>query len=242
MKAVRDQEVRTRIGGQEFRLLFPMTNVPPETKVVIATDIQLVLAGIEKASFSEIADNNRPRYVEQYQTAVTHRLNLDNQERWLPKALRGHLGMAVKAGDTFHLIIPQVVLDAYKKALEMKKRDPVMFSRVDDLLAKLQDAEKRREIAHDPLKARQMFYFHMMKPWDEDRYYSKNLLPAFTIRRPSLLEFTSLGVLLRDTSAPDIPAFLTLLRAENDGKEYVEKWPPFVYVDGQWRILVISMP
>ncbi len=247
------QEVRTKIGAQEFSLLFPRTNVPTETKVAIATDLQLVLAGMEKATFAEITDKDRRRYMGQYETAVTHRLDLDNHKGWLPKALREHFGMAVKAGETFHLVIPQVVLDSYKKALEMKKRNPVMFSQVDDFLATLQNAEKRQEIASDPRKAREMFYFYMMKPWKNDDYYTTNFKPqqSLTIRHPSLLEFKTVWAFFRESGelsdldpvAIDILGFTTLTQTTVDGIEYADnQWPFYVYVDGQWRILVCPMP
>ncbi|NQT93575.1 MAG: hypothetical protein HQ559_12515 [Lentisphaerae bacterium] len=240
----RPQEVTVTMAGQKFPLSFLAEDVPPETKAMIADDLQLTLGGLDEATFTEIADEHRSSYVNRYQAAVTHRLNLGEQKQWLPKVLTARFGVAVKVADTYHLIVHQRVIDAYKEALQLKQRRPVMFNRVDDCLAKLQTPKKRQEIARDLRKAREMFYFHKMEPWGRDEHYSRNLLPdpSATIRRPSLLDFTTLGALFRDSSVADIPAFLTLFRTRKDGKEYVAKWPPFVYVDGQWRILVFPLP
>jgi hypothetical protein len=142
------------------------------------------------------------------------------------------------------LLVDKAVVDAYQKALRMKRSRPVMFSQVDDFLAKLQDPEKRQEIARNPQKAREMFYFHKMKPWGRDEYYRNNLLPGSSaiIGRPSLLDFTTLRALFRESTEPETPAFLSVIQTREDGKEYTAKWPPFVYVDGHWHILVSPLP
>jgi hypothetical protein len=236
--------VTVTIAGEEFSLSFLPEDVPPEIKTVIADDLQLIVGRLDEATFEPIGDEDRSLYKKRYQAAVTHRLNFGDQKQWLPKVLRTHFGVALKVADTYHLLVDRAVVDAYQEALRLKQSSSVMFSQVDDFLAKLQDPEKRRKIARDPQKAREMFYFHTMEPWGRDEYYRSNLLPgpSATIRRPSLLEFTTLGALFRESTEPDIPAFLTVIQTREHGKEYVAKWPPFVYVEGHWHILVSPLP
>lgn len=240
----RAPEVTVTIAGEEFSLSFLPEDVPPETKTVIADDLQSIVTRLDEAAFEPIGDEDRSLYNKRYQAAVTHRLNFGEQKQLLPKVLRKHFGVALKVPNTYHLLIDKAVVDAYQEALRLKQSRPVMFSQVDDFLAKLQDPEKRRRIARDPQKAREMFYFYKMEPWRRDEYYRSNLLlgPTATIRRPSLLEFTTLGALFRESTEPDIPAFLTVIHTRDNGKEYVAKWPPFVYVEGHWHILVSPLP
>jgi hypothetical protein len=240
----RATEPTVTIAGDEFSLSFLPEDVQPETKAVIADDLQLILGRLDEATFEAFGDEDRSLYEKRFQTTVTHRLKLGEQKRWLPKVLRTRFGVAVKMADTYHLLVDKAVVDAYQDALKQKQKRPGIFTQFDEFLAKLQVPEKRREIARDPEKAREMFYFHKMEPWERDEYYRRNLLPgpSATIRRPSLLDFTTLGTILNETIEPDIPAVLTVIQTREGGKEYVAKWPPIVYVDGHWRILVCPLP
>lgn len=240
----RSMEFAVTKAGEKFPLSFLAEGVPPETKRVIAEDLQLILGRLGEVNFEEIAHDDRSSCLERYQVAVTHRLSLGDQKQWLAKVLRTHFGVAIKVDNTYHLLVAKEVVDAYQEALGFKQRRPVVFSQFDEFLEQLQDPEKRRDIARDPQKARQIFYFHKMDPWREDEYYTRNLLPSHsaTICRPSLLDFTTLDAILRDNTESYIPAVLTLIQTREDDKEYVAKWPPFVYVDGHWRILVVSFP
>ena len=238
------QQATVSIAKQKYSLLFEGQNLSIEEKKMIADDIELILSDVKNVAFRKITNVNIHSHAKTNQNAVTYRLDLQKHKRWLPEVLRRDLGIAVKADLGYHLVINRTITKAYKEALEFRNERPAMFERLNDFVEIMQTPKKRHAIALNPQKARDMFFFYKMKPWKDDDYYRKNLPPdpSSTIRHPSILEFTTLREFFPQSTISDTPAFVTLIRSEEDGVQHVAKWPPFVYVDGRWRILVSPLP
>lgn len=229
-----------RIAGCDILLSFEGEDLREDTQRLIADDLAVVLQSVDEVSFSALTEKEHSVYEREHGLSVTHKLDLGCHRKFLPDVLRTRLGPAVQIGQAHSLIIASEVVDAYQKALKLKGSHPVMFERVDDFLGTLRTPEAREQVAADSQKARNLFYFYKVEPWEQDEHYRMNLLPgpSASVRRPSLLDFTTLRAVLKDEAAPEMPAFRTLICAKEGGKEYVDKWPPFVYVEGQWRILI----
>lgn len=234
---------KIEVAGQQIPLIFERPELSPETRNAIAADIELNLSHLDKVVFHPRPDAHVQAPPSGYDRVITH--DLANIGGWpMPNALRG-FGGAVRIDGRFHLLLSRRQIEAYEKALDFKERHREIFDKVGPFIATLRDPEKMRSIASDPERARDMFYFHEMPPWEKLETYAKNLHPndsPLKIRAPSVLDFSRLRENPGFEDAPeDVLVFATVITYEKDGKKGAVKFPPFAYVDGKWRIMVLRL-
>ncbi|MDT8389714.1 MAG: hypothetical protein RRC34_04295 [Lentisphaeria bacterium] len=241
-----------RITGETYPLIFEGPELTDEQKRLVIMDWEYLLATVKKPVFLKVETLPREDVVQKtrgFEHAVTHVLKLDekSQRQWLPPILQQRLGVAVEIEGRYHLVIHPRVTAAYKEILSQKHPWPEMLKKLDAFMADLTDPAKRQVIANDPQKAREMFFFYKMDPWDDDQAYTGIFLDddarTCTMRRPSLVEFKTMDKLLyvEDPTIADIPSCFILSHPDVP-HPYVDRWPPIIFKDGKCRVLMFPMP
>jgi len=236
--------VTVKIAGEDYPLLFEGAELSQERRNVIAADIEFLLSDLNKATFVEIGEKGGEFCAGDYNHAVTHWLNIEELERWLPNAMMKYFGAAVKVDESYGLVVCQALTKVYSAILERSMQWPSILKQLDEFMAILRTPERRRVIALDPEKAREMFFFCGMKPWEEDEPYRSNLLgdACYKMRRPSLLEFNILDKFCLGSQPAEAPVCCVLMQEEKTSGGSVDRWPPFVYANNRWHILVLPLP
>lgn len=240
------------IGGKMVPLLFEGPELTDAEKHIICLDLEYLLNTVPKPVFLKLkteSDDPTPLKVDGFEHAVSHVLKLeDSQRQWFPSILKQRLGAAIEIEGRYHLLVHSRVTEAYKEMLSRNQPWEDMIKKLDVFMTNLLTPAKRKAIANDPRKARDLFFFYRMDPWDDDGEYRKLLLDDKAIgcsrmRRPSLLECKTMDKLLyvQDATIAQIPACFVLTLV-GEKQSYIERWPPLIYRDGNWRILMFPLP
>lgn len=178
-----------RVGTNKVALAFEDGALSLIDKVVIAEDIQHVLS---TATVGEIAltpyENKKKRH-----QGIKGRISVGPKGHHWPRAFWENDFGDYRIDETTSqkkLIVPEKMVDAYRKAIEFKNNHPDEFASLDVFLKHLNIGFQPEKMTFDEKKA--LFWFPPGSPsWAEESYYDKNLLEMKTIsfRHPSLLSF-----------------------------------------------------
>ncbi len=222
---------------------FPMTFVdgdwPEELKNLVHEDMNLIFSHL--TNYEIIKD---PRPTEAYQLSgeaviSTHYILFNGRGRIWPDAYDRERGRLVRRDGEFHLVVSEEVLAAYEKALEYKHDNRVMFEKLNEFIATLNDPEAVDRISNNARLSRDMFYFYQQeRPPGESFPYQQNLqeVNEINIRMPSILSFEE-----QDHNGEKICITSTLMRSKED-PDFFTDFPPFCYVSNKWYVCVPRTP
>lgn len=242
-------EVAVTIGDVKHVLLFEDPDIATEVRTTIGADIEQILRSVDNVAIETIGGKHR-NVLERKYHLVLYQLTMPHYKRFLPEVLQNHFGVGIRLGSTYYLAIHEKVIHEYQKAHKLKQEHFEKFKRVDDFLALFNNRKARQHAAESIEGARRFFYFHEMEPWHAYQKYARDLgLPPggfLRIAPPSLLDFRlakNVSGLRFGKDMGNNVLFVSVVRFKEDavGEERVEK-VPFVYSDGQWRMLVYPMP
>jgi len=231
--------IAVTIGGVEHLLLFEEPDIPMKTRTAIAADIQQIFAHLSTVPLKASADKERSHSERKYHMG-RYWLTAPHYKTWWPEVLRTYFGQGIRHGNTYYLIIHEKLSQEYREALKLKQAHSEEFEQFHEFLALFNDREARRQAAETMEGARGFFYFHDMEPSDDYGEYLEALGLAhgtrMRIHPPSVLAFSI------DKELGDALVTSCVFRyREADGDEYNQKMP-FIYYNGQWRMLVVRMP
>jgi len=214
------------IAGKPYGIFFENTQLSREIKKIIIEDLNLNMAHLRSFSFLYIGKEkigNIP---------INYVMGKIKPKRYYPKQLKC-FGGAVKDGENYTIIVPIKIINAYKKAIKLKKTNQDAFEKVNEFCFLLNSPAMIDEQIKDIKKTRSLFF---SSPFKKDQDFVNNLLKIkkIKIRKPSLLDFKIVEIKNRRYLS-----FCTLqhyLRDNGTTSESVKGALLYIYEKGSWKI------
>lgn len=153
------------IAGTNIFLFFEAQDIPRELQKFIASDLERCLSGATQVVWEAKSNAEEIRGI-----LVTHSL-----KGWrygdLPYVIKYSFGAGMTEDGMVKVIICRELIDAYKDALALVKKRPVMFARLDEFLVLLSDRKRLEQLAEDRKAVRRMCHFINETPPSDDQYY-----------------------------------------------------------------------
>lgn len=222
---------------------FPMTFVDgdwsEELKTLVQEDMNLIFSHL--TNYEIIKDPFPPdAYQLNGQELVSSNYILfKGRGRIFPDEYNDEIGHLVHQNGKPHLVVSDALLSAYEKALEYKHDNRVMFEKLTEFIAILNDPEAVDRISKNARLSQDMFYFYQQeRPRGEHFPYQQNLqeVNEISIRMPSILSFDE-----QDHDGEKIIITSTLMRSKED-PDFFTDFPPFCYVNNKWYVCVPRTP
>lgn len=233
------------IAGKNYPVLFEGQGVSSELKRTIIGDLALNLSHFQRIDFMELPPAEEEPAAQMYQQKITHWLDEGKQHRFFSGTVEKYFGGAVRVGDTFQLVIHEKLVEEYKQAVAFREAHVRMFEKLDEFVRLLSDNKAIHSLAEGDVGViRNLMYFHEIPEPVSDEEYKRGIrLWNVWVRPPSLLDVKTLGSFGRqDIASEDVYVFSTLISNAARDPEYLMKKPMGVFIDGEWRILIMQGP
>lgn len=236
-----EKSTSVRIAGMEYQLMFEDEDITHDLRKVIKNDIELNLSHLTQIDFRRVSQN-KSEPSQKYTVVITHWLDVGKQSKWYPESLDKYFGGAVFIDGEYKFILHHELITEYKEALQVKKKNPVMFNKIDNFLDLLKNRNQLVKLAQDKRAAADLIYFSGKAPGNVERLYKE--IPDyadFVIRPPSLLDIRPLDEVMKKKIDSNVYVFTTLIEKE-EGSDDAFKTPLGAYFNGEWHIWVPKMP
>jgi hypothetical protein len=215
------------IAGKQYPIQFENTELSKEIKKVIVKDLNLNTAHFKSFSFAYVGENEKIGTLH-----ITYVIDNVEPAQWYPEQLKGVFGGAIKSGDVYTLVVPNKLIDQYKKAIKFESAHSDAFDKADNFVVFLNDPFSKTKIQDEDIYKKMIFDPNLSARSSAKVFF--NDLKRVVIRRPSILDFRTIKV-----NNKDMLSFSTLFLSIDDSGNTLGCLRPFVlfvYINKEWRI------
>lgn len=220
-------------GGRQWRLIFADHTLTEETRLRINYDLTLILSHLPRFEIDLL-----PEPIDIVGNQLDRRVRFEGGGRKWNNVLQSEsFGCLVKGANVEEYFVPELVTDAYLKAIEMEKQNQAIYLQLDQFLTRMSGLKERpienvRElfVVADDFKVAEakltaISAAGFTEGWGGKRY-----------REPSILDVVSTV----GTPLEKYGAFVATTYALSSAK--LDDIPPLLYNNGQWRFLLQRPP
>ena len=220
-------------GGRQWMLNFADKSLPEEVRLRIGYDLNLVLDHLPKFEIDTL-----PFPLEVNGRQLDRRVRFEGEGRkWNNVLQSDEFGCLFRGASEDELFVPQAVIAAYNKAIDLEKRNEAAYRQLDQFLSRMSEL---RERPIDDVRSLVVFGDDNKSAeggtakvdpqefaaiWSGKHYRAPSILDVTTTLGSSLEKYGSLVATTYAVSS-----------------DKLDDLPPIVYHRGQWRFLMLRPP
>jgi hypothetical protein len=220
-------------GGRQWKLSFADQSLPIKVRERIGYDLNLVLGHLPRFEVDKL-----PFPIETSGRQLDRRVRFEGEGRKWNKALQADaFGCLFSGSSVDELYVPDTVVEAYTKAIELEQQNQAAYQQLDQFLARMSEIKEKPVenvrglfVVADDFKSAEADLATIpaegfAEGWGGKRYREASILDVAQTAGTPLEKYGSL---------------VATTYAMSEGK--VDDLPPLLFSNGQWRFLLQRPP